>query len=394
MPQFNLFISPEQTIFGRGASRQVGKYARQLGAGKVFVVTDEGVAGIEPFKGVLQSLEAENLEYVLYTDSDPNPTDVQIENGAKVYKREKADILLAVGGGSSMDTAKAIGILVDNPGSIRDYACDYITGMDANPMNTANPIPPLITIPTTAGTGSEVGAWAVVTNTIEKYKFFPGGWNCLPKVAIIDPVMSSTMPPGLTADTGIDALSHAIEAYCNPYKMPQTDVFALEAIRLIVKHLGPAVAYGADMDAREGMAMGALQAGLSMNAGCGGIHAMGLQLTTNFGIPHGGTLAIMMPVVMRFNLIACVDRFVDIAEAMGENVRDMGRLEAAERAPLAVEKFAQSLGIRTKLSPDLEDPQLIPLCSQHALENENIHGNPRVPTLAQVEALYRQAYDS
>ena len=393
MPEINLFMSPEQTIFGRDAARQVGKYAKLLGAKKVFVVTDEIIAGIEPFEGVVKSLKDANLDHYVYAEVDPNPSDLQVENGARLYKEEKADLLLSVGGGSSIDSAKAIGILSNNPGSIRDYACNYITGLDSNPMNTANPIPPSIAIPTTAGTGSEVGAWAVITNTKDKYKFFPGGWNCLPKVAIVDPFMTSTMPPSLTADTGIDALCHAIEAYCSPFGMPQADVFALAAIRLIVKHLGPAVADGSNMDAREGMAMGALQAGLAMNAGCGGIHALGLQLTSKYGIPHGRTLAIMMPVVMRYNMIACVDRFIDIAEAMGEKVEGLSQMEAAELAPFAVEKFARSLGIRTTLSKETEDPELVSTCAKHALENENIHGNPRTPTLEHVEELYKQAYD-
>jgi alcohol dehydrogenase class IV len=259
-------------------------------------------------------------------------------------------------------------------------------------MNNAKPIPSLIAIPTTAGTGSEVGAWAVITNTKEHYKFFVGGWNCLPKVAIVDPIMTSTMPPSLTADTGIDALCHAIEAYCSPYGMPQTDLFALEAIKLVVRHLGPAVADGSNMNAREGMAMGALQAGLAMNAGCGGAHALGLQLTSKYGIPHGRTLAIVMPLVMNYNLIACVDRFIDIAKAMGERIERMSRMEAAERAPMAFEKFARFLGIKTTLSKDTEDPDLLPTCAKQALNNENIKGNPRVPTLGEIEELYRQAY--
>lgn len=392
MSEISLFMSPEQTIFGRDSAKEVGKYAKLLGAGKVFVVTDEIIVGLEPFKAVEKSLKDANLDYYVYAEVDQNPTDVQIENGARLYKEEKADLLLSIGGGSSIDSAKAIGILADNPGSIRDYACNYITGMDSNPMNNANPIPPLITIPTTAGTGSEVGAWVVVTNTKDNYKFFAGGWNCLPRVAIVDPVMTSTMPPSLTADTGIDALCHAIEAYCTPYGMPQADVFALEAIKLVVKHLGPAVADGSNIDAREGMAMGALQAGLAMNAGCGGIHALGLQLTSKYGIPHGRTLAIMMPGVMRYNLLACVDRFVDIAKAMGEKVEGLSQMEAAEKAPFAVEQFAQSIGIRTTLSKETEDPELVPICAKHALENENIHGNPRMPTLEEVEELYKQAY--
>lgn len=393
MSEISLFMSPEQTIFGRDAAKQVGKYAKLLGAKKVFVVTDEIIVGLEPFKAVEKSLKDVNLDHYVYTEVDQNPSDVQVENGAKLYKEEKADFLLSVGGGSSIDSAKAIGILANNPGSIQDYACDYITGIDSNPMNNANPIPPLITIPTTAGTGSEVGAWVVVTNTKDNYKFFVGGWNCLPKVAIVDPVMSSTMPPSLTAYTGIDALCHAIEAYCTPYGMPQTDVFALEAIKLVVKHLGSAVTDGSNMDAREGMAMGALQAGLAMNAGCGGIHALGLQLTSKYGIPHGRTLAIMMPVVMRYNMTACVDRFIDIAKAMGEKVEGLSQMEAAERAPFAVEKFARSLGIKTTLSKETEDPELLPTCAKHALDNENIHGNPLIPTLEEVEELYNQVYD-
>ena len=392
MPGVNLFMSPEQTIFGCDAAKQAGKYARWLGARKVFVVTDKMIARLEPFKIVEKSLKDEHLDYYVYSEVDPNPSDVQVENGASLYKKMKADLLLGVGGGSSMDSAKAIGILANNPGSIQDYDCDYITGLDSNPMNQAKSIPPLIAIPTTAGTGSEVGAWAVITNSKEHYKFFLGGWNCLPKVAIVDPVMTSTMPPSLTADTGIDALSHAIEAYCSPYGTPQTDLFALGAIKRIVRYLGVAVADGSNMNAREGMAMGALQAGLAMNAGCGGIHALGLQLTSKYGIPHGRTLAILMPIVMNYNLIACVDRFIDIAEAMGERTEGMSRMEAAEMAPRSVEKFARSLGIKTTLSKETEDPNLIPACAKQALENENIKGNPRVPTLEEIEELYRQAY--
>ena len=389
-----LFMSPERVIFGRDVAQQVGQYAREFGGNKVFLVTDDIVANLDAFKDVVESLKEKGIDYYLYSEVDANPTDAQVEKGAALYEEENADTLVGVGGGSALDSAKAIGILVNNGGAIRDYEIDAdadYTDQDTNPIR--NHIPPLITIPTTSGTGAEVSAWAVITNTKNNYKMIPGGWKVIPKAALVDPVMTVSMPPHVTAATGMDALSHAIEAYCSPYAMPQTDAFALSAIKLIVKNIGPAVADGSNMEAREGMAMGALEAGLSMNAWCGGVHALGHQLSTQYGMPHGMAMGLMMPFVMNFNMIACVGRFVDIAVAMGEQVEGSSNMEAAKKASTAVFRLQKSLGLPTTLKEYGADPKLIPTCAEWALKDIDIPGNPRTLTLEQVEELYKKAFE-
>jgi alcohol dehydrogenase len=384
MPIKHDFISPERVIFGQGVAEELGDCVHALKGKKAFIVTDKVVADLDSFKEVEKSLQKKNIEYHLYTDVDANPTDVQVDSGAERYQKMNSDILVAVGGGSSIDSAKSIGIVVNNGGSIRDYE-EYDT--------IVNSIPPLIAIPTTAGTGSEASAWAVVTHTEKNYKMCPGGWEIIPRVALVDPVLSASMPPSTTAATGMDALSHAIEAVCSPYAMPQTDAFAFSAIRLIIKHIGPAVADGSNMEAREGMAMAAFEAGLSMNANCGGVHALGHQLSTQYGIQHGVAMGIMMPIVMNFNTIACVDRMVDIAIAMGEKVKGLSKTEAAKKAPAAVAQLQKSLGLPTTLSECKADPKLIPVCAKWALADPDIPGNPRTLTRKQIEALFKKAFE-
>jgi alcohol dehydrogenase len=369
----------------------IGIYVKQLGGIKPFIATDKIISTTAAFQRIEDSLKNENIDYCLYTDCDINPTDMQIDNGCKIYKEAKCDVIIGVGGGSNMDTAKSIGIIATNPGSIRDnFVPSYVTDPYDTPNKSATP--PMIMIPTTAGTGSEVGAWTVVTNTAENYKGFCGGWMCLPKIALLDPLMTVSMPPKLTASTGFDALIHAIEAYYHRYKMPQTDLYAISAIKRIFTYLGRAIANGRDIEAREQMLLGAMEAGFAMNTGCALIHSSGLQLTSKFGLSHGETLAIMAGPVMRFNTMACVDRMIDIAKAMAENVDGLGKLDAADKAAAAVQKFAQSIELLIHLSKDTHDPSVIPSMAQHAISNDNTHGNPRIPTQDQLEALYRQAY--
>lgn len=378
-----LFL-PERIIFGNGVAQQVGECVKDLKGKRVFLVTDKGVAGLDAFKDVENSLKKEAVDYYIYAEVDANPTDTQVERGARLYKEEKAGVIVVVGGGSPIDSAKAIGILVNNGGAIQDYA-----GVDL----FENLIPPLITIPTTAGTGSEVTIWAMINNTKDNYKMGPGGWKLLPRVALVDPMMMVSAPPLLTAATGIDALSHAVEAYCTPYAMPQTDALAIAAIRLIVKHLGPAVANGSDLEAREGMAMGSLEAGMAFSSsGCGAVHALGHQLSTQYGMPHGMAMAIMMPPVMKFNMIACVDRLADIAVAMGEQVDGLSKREAAEKAILAVRRLGKSIGLPTTLSEYGADPKLMPNLVKWALRDADLPANPRIPTLEQIQELYKKAF--
>lgn len=387
----NLFMGPERMVFGCGVARDTGIYVKQLGGKKVFLVADEIIAKLESFSAIEDSLKEHGIEYYLYTDSDVNPTDVQIDQGCRIYKEEKCDVIIGVGGGSNLDTAKSIGIVATNPGSIRDnFVPNYVT----NPYDTPNKeaIPPSIMIPTTSGTGSDVGCWTVVTNTAENYKGFCGGWMCMPKVALLDPEMTVSMPPKLTAATGYDALIHALEAYYHRYKMPLTDMYAISAIKRIARYLGRAVANGEDIEAREQMLLAATEAGLAMNTGCALIHSSGLQLTSKFGLSHGETLAIMAGPVIRFNLIACAERMIDVAVAMGEVVDGLSVFEAAEKAATAMQRFALSVGLPVSLNKDLHDQAKIPEMARIAFHNDNTYGNPRIPTREELENIYMEAY--
>ncbi len=387
----SLFMAPERMVFGCGVVKDTGIYVKQLGGEKVFLVADEIIAKLDAFSAIEQSLKENGIDYYLYTESDVNPTDVQIDRGCEIYKREKCDIIVGVGGGSSLDTAKSIGIIATNPGSIRDnFVPNYVT----NPYDTPNKnaVPPSIMIPTTSGTGSDIGCWTVVTNTAENYKGFCGGWMCMPKVALLDPEMTVSMPPKLTAATGYDALIHALEAYYHLYKTPLTDMYALAAIKRIAKYLGRAVANGHDMEAREQMLLGATEAGLAMNTGCALIHSSGLQLTSKFGLSHGETLAIMAGPVIRYNMIACAERMIEVAAAMGEVVEDLSTFEAAGKAAEAMQKYALSIGLPVKLDKDLHDQAKIPEMAKIAFQNDNTYGNPRIPIREELEKLYLEAY--
>ena len=393
MYQPSLFMTPERVLFGRGVANRAGQYAKDLGAGKVFIVTDKIIAGLNEFASIVESFKDQGLGLYIYAEVDANPSDVQVENGAALYKQENADVLVAVGGGSPLDSAKAIGILAANGGSIREY--DNLADDDAHePDSIKEPIPPLITIPTTSGTGAEVTSFAVITNTKEKYKMIPGSWRSTPRIALVDPLMTISMPQHVTAATGMDALSHAVEAYCSPFAMNQTDVLALSTIKLVAENLGPAVADGTNLEAREGMAMAGMQGGLCINANLGGVHALGHQLSSQYDIPHGTAMSIMMPVIMEFNIDVCMDRMVDIARALGEETAGLSKMEAAHIAPRAVRRLAASQGLSVSLSDCGADPQKIPVAAKRALNDFDILGNPRSISLTQAESLYKKAFEA
>jgi alcohol dehydrogenase len=379
-----VFMHPDRVIFGQGCAGQIGDCVKELDGKKVFVVTDKGVVGLDIFGVVGKALEDSGVNYYIYSEVDENPTDRQVERGAEIFKRENADVLVAVGGGSSIDSAKAIGVLVNNGGSIREHK-----GMDI----FSKPIPPLVAIPTTAGTGSEVTPYAVITDTNENYKMGVCGWKLLPRAALVDPVMMASMPPAVTAATGMDALSHAVEAVYSKFAMPQTDALAYSAIKMVSENLVQAVAHGSDMEAREGMAMASLMGGMAMCAGCGAVHALGHQLSNRFGMPHGMAMSVLMPVILNFNAAACPDRIANIAAAMGENVRGVEEAEAVQKAASSIRKLGKSVGLPTTLSEYGADPASIPICAEYAQTAGDMPGNPITPTLEQIEDLYQQAFE-
>jgi alcohol dehydrogenase len=359
MMQTSLFMTPERVICSQGVAARAGEYAKAFGAKKVFIVTDEIVARLDAFQEILQSVKDAGIDSYVYSDVDVNPTDLQVEKGAVIYKEEMADLLLAVGGGSPLDSAKAIGILVSNGGSIRDYD-NVANDAPDKPDPVKKPIPPLITISTTSGTGAEVTAFSVITNTKDNYKMIPGSWRSIPKVALVDPLMSMSMPPQVTAATGMDALSHAVEAYCSPDAMCQTDALALSTIQLVAENLEAAVADGTNLVAREAMSIAAMQGGLCINANLGGVHALGHQLSSTYNIPHGMAMSIMLPVIMEYNLPACTDRMIAIARTLGERTDGLSKTEAALLAPMAVRNLTASLDLPVSLAGLDADPEKIP----------------------------------
>lgn len=379
-----VFMHPDRAIFGQGCTKQIGDCVKELDGKRAFLMTDKGVAGLDIFRDVEKALEDKGISYYIYSEVDENPTDCQVEKGAEIYSKENADVLVAVGGGSTLDSAKAIGVLISNGGSILEYK-----GMDV----FTRPIPPLVAIPTTAGTGSEVTPYAVITNTKDNYKMGVCGWKLLPRVALVDPVMMADMPPAITAATGMDALSHAVEAVYSKYAMPQTDALAYSAIKMVAENLVRAVTDGSDMEAREAMAMASLMGGMAMCAGCGAVHALGHQLSSRYGMPHGAAMSVLMPHILNFNASACPDRIAAIAVALGVDVDGVGKTEAARKAAHAIRKLGEAVGLPTTLTEYGADPELIPICAEYAQTAGDMPGNPITPTLEEIKDLYKQAFE-
>ncbi|NTW35803.1 MAG: iron-containing alcohol dehydrogenase [Syntrophobacteraceae bacterium] len=336
------FYIPTVTLMGIGAHKELGARVKVLGGTKPFICTDKGItkAGITDQLVKLIKKDA-GVDCVVYDDTIPNPTDKNVHDALKVYQDNKCDLIISLGGGSSHDCGKGVGILATNGGKIHDYE-----GMD----KSTKAMPPFIAVNTTAGTASEMTRFCIITDTSRKVKMAIVDWRVTPNIAINDPLLMAGMPPALTAATGMDALTHAVEAYVSIIATPVTDACALQAITLVSKHLRAAVANGADMIARDAMAYAEYLAGMAFNnASLGHVHAMAHQLGGFYDLPHGVCNAILLPAVERFNLIAKVDRFVDIAKAMGEPVDGLSQRAAAEKAIEAIKILSKDVGIPSGL---------------------------------------------
>jgi len=386
---FNLPIAIE---FGRGSSKKVGEVAKLKGWKKAVIITDEGVVKAGLLSGIKESLEGVGIEYTVWDKVVPNPTDVSVEEAADFVKEYGADFLIAIGGGSSMDTAKSAALLVTNGGRIRDYETKAIE----------KHLLPLVTIPTTAGTGSEVDFWAVVTDTERKFKMalgqappYPGGPYLGATVALVDPELTKTLPPKLTASTGIDALSHAIETYVATDSKPFLEPIDLHVISTIWRWLPVAYAYGENMTARDNMMYASMMAGVAENfANCGAIHSLAESLGGIHGeIPHGVAIGVFFPHVMRFNAIAVPEKYVRIAETMGIDTTDMGLYEAAFSAADAVEELLDLLDMPRTLKELGIKREEIPEIAKRAIETVEIPGNPRKVTYEDLVRIAEDAYE-
>ncbi len=376
------FIAPEY-IFGVGARHLAGRYARNLGARKVLVVSDPGVVAAGWTGDVIASLEEEGLPHVLYTAVSPNPRAEEVMGGAAVYCAERCNAIVAVGGGSPMDCAKGIGIVSSNNRSILDFE-----GVDM----VETPMPPLICIPTTGGTSADVSQFAIIMNSAEKTKVAIISKTVLPDLALIDPVTLTSMDPFLTACTGLDALTHGIEAFVSNAHSPMTDLHALEGIRLVSKHLIDSVNNPTDVELRTLIMQGSLQAGLAFsNAILGANHAMAHSLGGERDAPHGECNAILLDHVMEFNLPAAPERFERIAEAMGLDLRGMAPGEKKKALLTHIRFMKKAVGLDLPLGKIGITRSDLSSLSAKALKDPCLVTNPRQANRRDIEVIYEES---
>jgi alcohol dehydrogenase len=378
------FYIPTVTLMGIGAYKDIGKQIRTLGGKKPYICTDKGIVDSGILEKVVDVIRQDcEVEPVVYDKTRPNPTDNNVHEGLELYQQNGCDLIVSLGGGSAHDCGKGIGIVATNGGSIRDYE-----GVDQS--NTA--MPPFIAVNTTAGTASEMTRFCIITDTSRKVKMAIVDWRVTPNVAIDDPLLMVGMPPALTAATGMDALTHAIEAYVSTIATPVTDACALKAIELVAENLRAAVANGQDMQARDNMCYAQYLAGMAFNnASLGHVHAMAHQLGGFYDLPHGVCNAILLPHVERFNMIAKMDRFVDIAVAMGENVDGLSVRAAAEKALDAIQTLSKDIGIPAGLDQLGVKEEDLKIMAENAQKDACGLTNPRCPNLDDVIQIYKNA---
>ncbi|WP_298669985.1 iron-containing alcohol dehydrogenase [uncultured Methanofollis sp.] len=377
------YLNPAVALMGAGAVKEIGNWAKMLGARKALIVSGKGRHGQALNKDIAELLRGSGIESAIFAGAEPNPTDTSVHEGAAMYTKEGCDMIVAVGGGSPMDCAKGIGIVAANGGQIYDYE---------GAGKVTEPLPPFITVNTTAGTASEMTCFAVITDTRRHVKMALVDWKLTANVAINDPELMKSMPPALTAATGMDALTHAVEAYVSTIATPTTDAAAIKAIEIISKYLRPAVANGDDMVARDMMAHAEYLAGIAFNnASLGYVHAMAHQLGGFYNLPHGVCNAILLPHVEKFNLIAAPERFVEIAKALGENVEGLSTIEAAEKAIDAIKKLSADVGIPAGVKQLGAKEEDIPTLAENAMKDICGLTNPRRATKDEIMTIYRSA---
>jgi alcohol dehydrogenase class IV len=379
------FFSPSKILFGIDAVKEVAAEVKVLGGGKALIVTDPGLVKAGLVEAIEGPLNSEGITYSLYDKVEPEPPARVVDQCAQYLKDEKCDSIIGMGGGSSMDVAKGVSILATNKGNILDFC-----GVELVPRRGI----PKILIPTTAGTGSEVTRVMVVTDEASGIKKALYSTYALADVAIVDPLMNLSMPPTVTADTGMDALVHAIETFVSLNATPFSDILAMEAIQLIAENLTMAFAKGENIDARYQMSLAATTAGLAFGSGgLGAVHAFSNPLGIEYHLSHGRTNAIMLPHIMAYNLIGNPTKFAWIAGAMGEEVEGLPSMEAATLGVGAVQELLNRLKIPIRLR-DYDIPQEdIPKLVEGAMKVSRLFvPNPRNLTREDVEEIYRTAW--
>lgn len=376
------FVVPE-FIFGVGARHRVGDYAKNFSARRVLVVTDAGVMAAGWLKDVQDDLTAAGIPSVVFHSLTPNPKDHEIMAGAAMYAREHCDVIVAIGGGSVIDCAKGIGVAHTNGCSVLEFE-----GVD----KVVVPGPPLICIPTTAGSSADISQFCILVNSAERYKIAIISKSMVPDVALIDPVTTMTMDPHLTACTGLDALTHAVEAYVSTANSPIVDIHALEAIRLVWNNLEAAFANPDSLPARENMLLGSLQAGIAFsNASLGAVHALAHPLGGYLDLPHGECNALLLEHVIRFNGDAVPERYRNIAEIVGIDTRGMSARQVVDSITDEITNFRAKVGVGDSLRSRGVRGSDIPELARHAVRDVCLVTNPKLARIDDIKAIYGEA---
>ena len=380
----NRFILNEVSYFGPGARKELPGVVARLGFKKALVVTDKGLVKFGVAKMVTDVLEEAGIAYEMYSEVKPNPTVTNVKMGVDAFAAAGADFIVAIGGGSAMDTAKGIGIVTNNP----EFA-DVVSLEGCAP--TKKKTVPIIALPTTAGTAAETTINYVIIDEEKQKKMVCVDPNDIPCCSIIDAELMYTLPKGTTAATGMDALTHAIEGYITKAAWELSDMFEIEAIRMINKHLRTAVYDPTNPVGRNGMAVAQYVAGMAFsNVGLGVVHGMAHPMGSLFDIPHGVANALLLPTVMEFNKPVCIDKYVEIAKAMDAYKDGMTKAEAAQAACDAVRALAIEVGIPQHLSEIGIKEEDIDALADQAIADVCTPGNPRLVTRDDIVALYRK----
>jgi alcohol dehydrogenase len=377
------FLLPTRIVFGNDVINQIGDEAKRFGK-RAFLVTDQGVLSTGYIDRIQKLLQEAHIDVAVFSSVEPNPRDRTVQEGAKEAQQFRADMLVGVGGGSPIDTAKAIGVILQEGGKIQDYE-----GLG----KVTKPITPLIAVPTTAGTGTEVTFWSVITDTRRKFKMSIGSPLIAARIALVDPMLTVTLPPTITAFTGLDALVHAIEGYTATLSQPVSDSLALSAIELIAANIRPAYANGKNLTARYNMMLASMLAGMSFgNSDTASVHCMGEAIGGLYDVPHGLSMAVFLPHCMEYNVIANPEKFARIAQALGENIAGLSTMEAAGKSVNAIRKICKDLDIPSAKTVGLKKEDLNKLAEAAAI-NVAVLSNPRTMRKEDFLLLYKKAFD-
>ncbi|MFF2238077.1 iron-containing alcohol dehydrogenase [Bacillus thuringiensis] len=388
MQEVSEFRMPKSVLYGRNSLEKLGEQSKKLGK-RAFIVTDTIMEKLGYVEKCIQQLNKKSITVSTYNKVDAEPTNIHVLEALSLCKEEKCDFIIGIGGGSCIDAAKAVAVLYTNGGEVEDYVQKDID-IENNPL-------PLIAIPTTSGTGSEVTSVAVITNKKTDVKMMMKHPSFIPKVAIIDPVLTSSLPTQITAATGIDALCHAIEAYISKVSQPLTDVLALSAIESIMKYLRIAYEDGRNMEAREAMMIASLQAGIAFsNASVTLVHGMSRPVGALFHVPHGISNAILLPTVLEFTKTSAMKRLAKIGRSLNKDLYSNSDEEVADYTLGEIKKLCFDLRIPNLKEygiDEIEFENAISKMASDAIESGSPANNPRVPSYDEIKELYRECFN-